>query len=84
MEKGAVTKSAISGKQSDCVRRETHVVSVMIENVETDAIKDKKDNRPLLHQKRRHGLTGRYPQKVQAGEERALLEKEERFRAEHS
>ena len=78
VEKGAVTKSAINGKQLDCIRKETHVVSVMIENVETDAIKDKEDNRPLLHQKRRHRLTGRYPPKVQAGEERALLENEER------
>ena len=35
----------------------------MIQRLETDAIRDKKDNRPLLHQKRRHRLTGRYPQK---------------------
>ena len=43
----------------------------------------KKDNRLLLHQKRRHRLTG-YSQKVQAAEERALVGREERFRAEIS
>ena len=56
----------------------------MILHLETDAIRDKKDNRPLLHQKPRHRLTGGYPQKVQAAEERALLEQEERFRADIS
>ena len=45
--------------------KETYVVSVMNERLETDAIRDKKDNRPLLHQKRRHKLTERNPQKVQ-------------------
>ena len=75
---------AISGKQLDNVRKKTHVVSVMIPRLETDMIRDKNDNRPLLHQTRRHRLTGRYPQKVQAAEERALLEQEERFRAEFS
>ena len=34
----------------------------------------KKDNRPLLHQKRRHRLTERYPQNVQAAEGNVLLE----------
>ena len=34
-----------------------------------------------VHQKRRHRLTGRYPQKVQAAEERVLLEQGVRFRA---
>ena len=53
----------------------------MIPRLETDAIRDKEDNRRFLHQKQRHRLTGRYPQKVQAAEERALLEQEERFRA---
>ena len=63
-------------------RKETHVVSVMIEPLSTDAVRDKKDNRPLLHQKPRHRLTERYPQKVHAAERRAFLEQEERFRAE--
>ena len=36
-----------------------HVVTVMIERLETDAIRDKKDNRPLLRQKRRQRLTER-------------------------
>ena len=35
----------------------------MVQRLETDAIRDKKDNRPLLHQKRRHRLLERYPQK---------------------
>ena len=33
---------------------------------ETDAIRDKKNNRPLLHQKRRHRLTERHPEEIQA------------------
>ena len=57
-------KNAISGKKLDSVRKETHVVSVMIPNLETEAKRDEKDNRPLLLQKRRHRLTERHPQKV--------------------
>ena len=68
----------------DNVPQETHVVSAMIPHLETDARRDKKDNRPLLHQKRRHRLTGRCPQKGPAAEERALLEQEAEFRAEIS
>ena len=75
---------AVSGKQVDNFQKETHVVSVMIQCLETDVIRNKKENRLLLHQKRRHRLTGRYPRRVQAAEERALLEQEERFRAEIS
>ena len=60
---------AISGKQQHKFRKETHVVSVMIQRLETDAIRDQKDNRPLLHQ-----------QKVQAAEGRAFLEQETTFR----
>ena len=56
----------------------------MIPRLETGSIRDKNDDRPLLHQKRRHRQTGRYPQKVQAAEGRAPLEQEERFRAEIS
>ena len=56
----------------------------MIPHLETDARWDKKDNRPLLHQKRRHTLTERYPLKVRAVEERALQEQEAEFRAEIS
>ena len=44
------------------------MVSFMIERLETDAIRDEKDNHPLLHQKRRHRLTERCPQQVQAAE----------------
>ena len=40
----------------------------MIQRLETDAIRDEKDNRDLLHQERRHRLTERYHQKVQAAE----------------
>ena len=58
------------GKKSklDRVRQETCVVPVMIERLETDATRDKKDNRPLLHRKHRHRLTERNPQKVQVAE----------------
>ena len=63
MERGAVTKSqkgkkacverkanAISGKQMDSVLKETHVVSVLIQHLATDArIRDEQDNRPLPH-----------------------------------
>ena len=47
----------ISGKQLDSVREQTRVVSVMVEHLETDAIRGEKDIRPLLHLKRRHRLT---------------------------
>ena len=62
------------------------IVSVMIQRLETDAIRDTKD---VLHQKRRHRLTGRYPQKVQAAEgkvfvEHVFVEQEARFHAEIS
>ena len=77
-------ENAISGKQLDSLRRKTHVVSVMIEHLETDAVRGKNDNRPLLHQKRRHRLTERFPQKVHAAEEKVLLDQEVRFRAEIS
>ena len=66
------------------VRKETHVVSVMIQRLESDAIRDEKDNRPLLHQKRRHRLTERNLQKVQVAEEKVFLEKETEFRADVS
>ena len=77
-------ENAASGQQLDNVRQEIHVFYAMIQHLETDAIRDKKDNRPLLHQKRRQRLTGRYPQKVQAADERALLGQGEKFRAEIS
>ena len=66
------------------VRKETHVVSVLIEHLETDAIRDKKDNRPVLHQKRRHRLTKRNSQKVQVAEGKVLVEPEAEFRADIS
>ena len=75
-------ENAFSGKQLDNVLKETHDVSVMIPHLETDARGDKKDSRPLLHQKRRHRLMERYPPKVRAVKERALLEREAEFRAE--
>ena len=68
----------------DNVRKETHVVSVMIQRLETDAIRDKKDNRLLLHQKRRHRLTERSHQKVHTSEGKVLLEQEAELRAESS
>ena len=77
-------ENAVSGKQLDSVRQETHAVSVMIEHLATDAIRNLKDNRPLLHQTRRHRLTERNHLKVQASEEKVLLEKEVELRAELS
>ena len=62
----------------------TYVVSVMIQRLETDAIRDKKDNRLLLHHKRRLRLTERNHQKVQVAEGKLPLEQEDRFRAEIS
>ena len=74
VERGAVTKSQKREKSQreeesgrmlsvesnwTVFEKETHVVSVMNERLETDAIRDKKDNRPLLRQKRRHRLTER-------------------------
>ena len=53
----------------------------MIGHLETDAIRDTKNNRPLLHPKRRHGLTERNHQKVQVSEEKVLLEQEAEFLA---
>ena len=43
--------------------------------------RQKKDNRLLLHQKRKHRLTERYPQKVQVAEGK-VLEQEAGFRSE--
>ena len=40
-------ENATSGKQMDNVRRENHVVSVMIPRLETDAISGKRGSRPL-------------------------------------
>ena len=65
----------------DSVRKETPVVSAMIQRQETDAFRDEKDSRPLLHQKRWHRLTGKFPQQVQAAEGKFLVEQEVRFRA---
>ena len=52
----------------------------MIERLFTDAVREKKYDRPLLHPKPRHRLTERYTQKVQAVE--VFREQEEGFRAE--
>ena len=56
----------------------------MIEYLETDAIRDKRENRPLLHQKRRHRLTERNHQKVQASVVKVLLEKDAELRVDIS
>ena len=100
VERGAVSKShkgrkSQRGEESgrmlsvesilDSVRKVTRVVSVTNSRLETDAGGgDEKNNRLLLPLKRRHRLTGRNPQKVQASEEKVFLEQEERFRAEIS
>ena len=54
-------ESAFSGKQLADVRNETHAVSVTIPHLETDALRDKKDNRPLLHQKAKAQTDGKIP-----------------------
>ena len=77
-------ENAISEKQLDNVQEETLVASVMRKHPETVAARDKKNRRALPHQKRRHSLTKSYPQKIQATEERPLLEQEAEFRAEIS
>ena len=77
-------ETAIVGKQLDSVRKETHVVSDMIQRLETASVSEKKGSRSLLHQKRRHRLTVGYPLKVQAAKVKVLLEQEARFRAEMS
>ena len=64
--------AAVSGKQLDSFQKETHVVSVMIQRLETDAIIDKKDTRLHLQQKRKHRLMERNHQKIQAAEDRVL------------
>ena len=68
----------------DNVRKETHVVSVMNQPLETVAgFTDEKDNLPLPHQIRRPRLTAREknPQKIQATEMKALQTKGATFRA---
>ena len=54
--------------------------TVFERRLETQAMRDKKDNRPLLHKKRRHRLTERYPEKLQVAEMKSLLEKEAELR----
>ena len=50
-------ESAVSEKQSDSVQKEILAVSLTEKHRETGAVTDKKKNRPLLHQRRRHRLT---------------------------
>ena len=69
----------------NCATSNIRVIdSVMSEHPETDAARDKKDRRSLPHQKRRQRLTKKYPRKVQATDGKAVLEQEERIRAEIS
>ena len=46
-------RSVFSGRHMDNVPEETHVVSVVVQRVETEANRDKKDDRLLLHPIRR-------------------------------
>ena len=50
-------ENAINGKQSDSVQQETLADSVTEKHRKTGAVADKRDNRPLLRQKRGHRLT---------------------------
>ena len=70
-------ENAISLKQMDNVRKETHIVSAMIQRLETVELRHEKDDRLLPHQIRRPRLTERYPQKDQATEEKALQIKDQ-------
>ena len=67
--------------ESNCTMFERRLMQfpVMIPRLETDAIRDKKDNRPLLHQKAKGETEG----KIQVAEEKVLLEQEERFAPTH-
>ena len=75
-------ENAFRGQQLDSGRKETHVVSVMIEDLLIDAIRDKKYNRPLLHPKPRHISTERYTQKSSGRRGEVFREQEEGIRAE--
>ena len=78
-------ESIFSGSHMDNVRKETHVVSVMIHlPLETvTAVRDEKDDRPLPHQIRRPRLTTREKnfQKHQMIEMKTLQTKEAKIRA---
>ena len=79
-------ENVFSGNRMDNVRKETHVVSVMNQPLETVAeVTDAKDNRPLPHQIRRPRprLTAREknPPKNQTTEMKALQTKGAKFRA---
>ena len=59
-------ENAISGKQMDSVRKETHVASVMNVYLAADTRRsDEQDNRPLPHQIRRQRQTLKNPSKKQ-------------------
>ena len=85
VERGAATKSQKGRKDSvDHGRKGTHAVSVMMDHLETDAIRDKKRQSSSLAPKAQTQTDEKIPSKVQEAEERAPLEPEERFRAEIS
>ena len=71
-------ETATSGRQLGSVQKEAPVVSA------TEVIADKKHNRPLLFQKRRHRLTEQNFQKVLAPGDEVLLEGKARKRANNS
>ena len=62
---------------------ETHVVCVMIPRLETVAVRDKMDNRALLHRKRRHRLTEENPRKVLAPGEKGFSGRKGRKACKH-
>ena len=95
VERGAVTKSQKGRKATvrkvwegyqwkaigQCSKGDSWVT---IQRLDTETIKDKQDNRPVLRQKRRRRPTEKPLNKVQAAEEKVLLEQEGRFRADIS
>ena len=57
------SEDAISGKQPDSVLKEIHAVSVMMEHLETDAIRDKKGQSSSLAPKALTQTDGKKPSK---------------------
>ena len=66
----------------DSGRKGTHVVPVMIEDLLTYAIRDKKDDGPLLHQKAKAQTEGKIPSKSSGRGGEVFQEQEAGYRAE--
>ena len=60
-------RGVFSGKQVDSVRKETHVVSVMIQRLETDVVRDQGQSSSPAP-KAQAQTDGKIPQEVQVAE----------------